>query len=108
MKTPKNGRIAYYCNFLANELDRSELGKLLRNVGIDCSKLETADISPFQEAELFRQSGILLNDPTVAARAGSAVRSASTISAYIAKSSATLREATKNITNFYSLSDPST
>lgn len=108
MKTKTNERVMHICAQIEAELGPKELSRLLRAVGIDPAKRETADFAPMQEATLLREACRAADDPAMAARMGITFRRASTLTAYIVRSSATLRDAIKNGTRSYGLADRST
>ncbi|UWQ93640.1 AraC family transcriptional regulator (plasmid) [Rhodobacteraceae bacterium M382] len=106
--TAKNGRILHICTFVGRELGDEELNRLLRRVGVEPGTQSEADFSPQQEATFLREASRAAGDITFAARAGLAFRQANTLTAYIARSSATLRQAIVNGTRAYGLTDTST
>ncbi len=106
MKPKKNERFLFVCDQAAKELGQETLARLLRRVGVDPKQQDKIGITAQQEATLIREVCRSLGDITFAARAGQEFRQAHTLTAYIARSSGTLRQAIENSARFYVLADP--
>ncbi|WP_282153369.1 AraC family transcriptional regulator [Ruegeria atlantica] len=104
----KNERFLHICKHVEAELGNAVYSRLLAGVGLVPNRVSEMQVSAMQEATLLRNSCQAADDITLAARIGIAFRQASTLTAYIARSSATLRQAIENGARFYSLSDDST
>ena len=108
MKPKTNERITHVHRMVSTELGAAKADKLLRNVGLDSSELAQATVTAAQEANLIRAAARELDDISFGARTGLAFRHASTLTAYIARSSASLRDALVNGPRFYGLTDGAT
>lgn len=108
MKPKKNERILHICAGLEQEFGRKVFDSLLAGVGARTATIADAGLTAMQEATLLRNACRKADDQSLAARIGISFHQASTLTAYIARSSATLRAAIINAAPFYGLSDAST
>lgn len=108
MKPRKNERFTFFCEEASRELGPEAFSRLLRGVGVDPRQRGKVKVTARQEATLLRDTCRTLGDATFAARCGLKFRQAHTLTAYIARSSGTLRQAIENAARFYVLADPET
>ena len=108
MPAVRNERIEHICASIREELGRAGLAKLLRRIGVDPGDNDSPDISGMQEATLLREACREADDISFAAQIGATFRQATTLPAYMARSSANLREAIERGAKYYGISDAST
>ncbi|MGR3617445.1 MAG: AraC family transcriptional regulator ligand-binding domain-containing protein [Paracoccaceae bacterium] len=106
MQQNVNERVLFILNYIEGELGADKLSTLLRRIGASTNKPEAASISIMQQATLLREACKMAGSPTFAARMGTQMQEAHTLSAYVAQSSPTLRAAFVNASRFYKLVDP--
>lgn len=106
MKLVRSVRFAHVSEALQRKLGAQIAERMLRNVARYTGAKQLATVQ--QEAALIRAACLEMHDPTLGAQIGIGYRDAPTLSAYIAASSRTLREAVEKAAKFYSLADPTT